>query len=415
MRAIFIAVGSEMLERNYVDTNSIYVAQKLMEKGILVDMKIIVGDDLENLGWIIKQACKRAQLVIITGGLGPTEDDLTREATANALNRELIYKEDIVEHLKMKFKKRGVKMPDINARQAFVLKGAQLLENPIGTAPGQILAEENFLLVLLPGPPHEMKAIFEQVLEDRIAPLCNFFTYTRSFKFGGITESEVDSRISEYYTKYKNPRTTILSTPGLIEVHLLGRSRKSPEEAQIVTDELAEKIKEKMNSYLITEKDISIEEYLVEELKAKNLTLSVAESCTGGDLGNRITNVPGCSQVFLGGVIAYANEIKKELLKVEEKVLLKHGAVSAAVAKEMAAGVKKLTGSDIGIAITGIAGPGGATKGKPVGLVYIHLCANDREMGIYKISPGHRQLVKTRTVNYALNLLKRYLSGQNGL
>ena len=149
MRAILIAVGSEMLERNYVDTNSIYVAQKLMEKGILVDMKIIVGDDLENLGWIIKQACKRAQLVIITGGLGPTEDDLTREATANALNRELIFKEDIVEHLKMKFKKRGVKMPEINARQAFVLKGAELLENPMGTAPGEILAEEKFLLFRL--------------------------------------------------------------------------------------------------------------------------------------------------------------------------------------------------------------------------------------------------------------------------
>jgi nicotinamide-nucleotide amidase len=409
MRAILIAVGSEMLEKDRVDTNSIYIAKELMKKGILVDMKMIVGDDMENLTWIVKKACKRTQVVIITGGLGPTEDDITREAVANAVKKELEFNEEILAGIQERFKKRGLAMPQINTRQAFVIKDSQVIPNSRGTAPGLYIDDESCRLLLLPGPPLEMQPMLDLVLEEKIAPLCNFRIYTRCFKFGNITESKLDSMISELYTKYKNPSTTILSTPGLIEVHLLGRSRKSPEEARVPTDELAEKIKEKLKDYLITEKDISIEEHILEELKSRNLTLSVAESCTGGGLGNRITNIPGSSEVFLGGVIVYSNELKMKLLGVKENTLIKHGAVSKETAKEMARGVRELTGADIGVSITGIAGPGGAAPKKPVGLVFMHLTTADTDMGLYQILPGDRQMVKTRTINYSLNLIKEYL------
>lgn len=409
MRTIFIAVGSEMLEKDRVDTNSIYIAKELMKKGILVDMKIIVGDDMENLTWIVKNACKRTQVVIITGGLGPTEDDITREAVANALKKELVFNEEILAGIQERFKKRGLDMPQINTRQAFVIKDSQVVPNPRGTAPGLYIDDESCRLLLLPGPPLEMQPMFDQVLEEKIAPLCNFHIYTRHFKFGNITESQLDSQISEFYTKYKNPKTTILSTPGLIEVHLLGRSRMSPEEARVPTDELAEKIKEKLKDHLITEKDINIEEHILEELKSRNLTLSVAESCTGGGLGNQITDIPGSSEVFLGGVIAYSNKLKMKLLGVKENTLIKHGAVSKETAKEMAHGVRELTGADISVAITGITGPGGAVPKKPIGLVFMHLTAADTDMGLYQIFPGDRKMVKTRTINYSLNLIKEYL------
>ena len=409
MRAIIIAVGSEMLEIGRIDTNSIYITEKLMERGVLVDMKMVVGDDLENLTWAIKNAHKRTNLVIITGGLGPTEDDLTREAVANALKREMEFKPELKEHIETIFRKRGIPMPEINTRQAFVVQGFEVVPNPNGTAAGQFLNEEPCRLLMLPGPPNEMKAMFDKVLEEKIAPLCHFFIYKRSFKFGGESESAVDSKIAELYVKYKNPKTTILAAPGLIEVHLLGRSKKTIEEAKTLTDELAEKIKERMKDSLVTEKDITFPEYIIEELKSKKLTLSVAESCTGGGLGHAITNVPGSSEVFLGGVIAYSNELKKKLLNVGEHTLNRHGAVSRETAKEMAEGVRLLTGSDIGISITGIAGPTGETYNKPVGLVFVHLSTKDKEIAVHQIFPGSRDIVKTRTINTALNLIRTFL------
>lgn len=409
MRAIIIAVGSEMLERHAIDSNSLHIQFKLMEKGILTDWKVVVRDDIEQLSWLVKNASKRAQVVIITGGLGPTEDDLTREAVALALKRELVFKEEIQELLTERFRRRGIPMPQINTRQAFIIEGSEILENTVGTAPGLFLVEENCRLVLLPGPPEEMKIMFEKVLTEKLAPLCNFFIYKRSFKFGGVTESGVDSLIAEVYTKYKNPKTTILASPGVIEVHLLGRSRKSIDEAQTLTDELAEKIKEIMKDHLLTEKDISIEEYIVSALKEAGKTLAVAESCTGGGLGNRITDVPGSSEVFLGGVVAYSNLLKKQLLHVKEETLINHGAVSKETAREMAHGIRLLTGADIGIGITGIAGPSGEVPGKPVGLVFMHLTSAEQDIATFQLFPGPRETIKKRAVNFSLNMIDQYL------
>lgn len=411
MRAIFIAVGSELLEKDRIDTNSLYIAKKLMEKGILMDMKMTVGDDLDHISWAVKNACKRAQLIIVTGGLGPTEDDLTREGVANALKKELIFKEKIVEEIRNIFQKRGIKMPDINTRQAFVIEGAEILENSVGTAPGQYIDDPNCKVLLLPGPPREMKPMFDRIFEKRIAPQSNYQIYTRSLKFAGITESETDTKISDLYSKYKNPKTTILASPGIIEVHLLGRSKKNHQEIIEKTDEIIEKIKKRLNEYFITEEDIPFEEFILQELRSKKLTLATAESCTGGGLGNRITNIPGSSDVFLGGIIVYSDEIKSSILGVKKDTLKKYGAVSAQTAKEMAQGVRKKTSADIGTSITGIAGPGGATKGKPVGLVFMHLSTKNYEKGIYKIFPGDRKVIKTRSENFCLNLIREYLRG----
>ncbi len=215
--------------------------------------------------------------------------------------------------------------------------------------------------------------------------------------------------ISGIYRKHRNPVTTILASPGLIEVHLLGRAKKDIEEVKVLTDEIAESIKAKMGSYLITEEDIGIGELIINEMTKRGLTISVAESCTGGGLGNILTNVPGSSEVFLGGVIPYSNELKIGILDVQEDTLKKHGAVSKYAAKEMAVNIRKMTGSDLGVSITGIAGPGGGTEKKPVGLVFMHLNAKDTDVGEYRIFPGDREVVKIRTINYCLNMIFKYL------
>jgi len=414
MRAIFIAVGSELLEMDRVDTNSIFVSLKLLEHGILTDMKFVCTDEVENLSWMIKKAVKRTQLVVISGGLGPTEDDITREAVSKALKIPLVFNEEIVDNIKNIFKKRGISMPEINSRQGFMLENAMLLENTVGSAPGQYLDTEDYKVLLLPGPPAELNPMFLKILKEKIAPLSKYFVYKRNFKFSGITESEADSIISGDYARYKNIKTTILASPGVIDLTLLGRSKKAVDEAKESVDELSEKIIKKMKDYLVTEEDILFEQFIINELKKRNLTISVAESCTGGSLGDRITSVPGSSDVFLGGIISYSNKLKNSLLNVPEELLEKKGAVSKEVAKKMAEEIRKITGSDIGISITGIAGPGGGSKYKPVGLVFMHINAENYDEGMYKIFPGNRDIIKKRSVNFSLNLIREYLKNISG-
>jgi len=413
MRAIFIAVGSELLDLDRADTNSLYVARRLREKGILMDMKVVVGDHMDNLSWIVKKACQRAQLVILSGGLGPTEDDITREAVATALKKNLVFREEIVADLESIFKRRGMAMPEINSRQAFVIEGAEVVPNPAGTAPGLYLDDGGCKVLLLPGPPNELIPVFEAIYEKYLAPASHYHIYSRTFKLTGITESETDARCADIYRKYRNPVTTILAAPGVIELHFLGRSKNSVEEARRLTDELADKVRERLQDFIFAEEDISLPEVIVAALRQRRLTLAVAESCSGGGLGHQITNVAGSSEVFLGGVIAYANSLKSAILGVGEATLKKHGAVSAATAAEMAAGARRLCQADIGLAITGIAGPGGESAGKPVGLVYMHLSAENFAKGVRQIFSGSREIVKMRSIAYALNLVREYLKEIN--
>jgi nicotinamide-nucleotide amidase len=411
MRAIFIAVGSELLDLDRVDTNSTYVARRLRGKGILTDMKVVVGDHMDNLSWIVKKACQRAQLVVLSGGLGPTEDDITREAVAAALKKELVFREEIVAELEAIFRRRGMAMPEINSRQAFVIEGAEVLPNPVGTAPGLFLDEGHCKVLLLPGPPNELVPVFEAAFEKHIAPEANYHIYSRVFKLTGVSESEADSRCADIYRKYRNPVTTILASPGVIEIHFLGRSKNSDEEARRLTDELAEKVRERLKGFIFAEADLTLPEVVVSGLKQRGLTLAVAESCTGGGLGGQVTSVPGSSEVFLGGVIAYANSVKSGILGVREETLKRHGAVSEATAAEMAAGARRLCGAAIGLSVTGIAGPGGSNEKKPVGLVYMHLSAGDFERGLRQIFTGSREVIKLRSEFYALNMVREYLSG----
>lgn len=409
MRAIFIAVGSEMLDLDRVDTNSAYVARRLRRKGILTDMKVVVGDHMDNLSWIVKKACQRAQLVVLSGGLGPTEDDITREAVATALKKELVFREEIVAGLRELFRSRGMAMPEINARQAFVIEGAEVLANPVGTAPGLFCEAGGCKVLLLPGPPNEMQPVFEAAFEKYIAPAANYHIYSRAFQLTGIGESDADSRIADVYRKYRNPVTTILASPGIIELHFLGRSKDSDQEARRLTDELAEKVRERLKDFIFAEGDANLPEVVVAMLKERGLTLAVAESCTGGGLGDQVTSVPGSSEVFRGGVIAYANSVKNGLLGVREETLKRHGAVSEATAAEMAVAVRRLCGADIGLSVTGIAGPEGGSDKKPVGLVYMHLSAAGHERGMRQIFSGSREVIKRRSEFYALNLVREYL------
>jgi len=378
-------------------------------------MKFVVGDNLDNLTWVVKKACQRAQLVVISGGLGPTEDDITREAVCTALKRKLAFNEEIVAGIRALFQRRGLAMPEINTRQAFVIEGSEILVNRVGTAPGQYLDQGNCKVLLLPGPPNELIPMFDEVFQRCIAPLSNFHIVTRVFKLAGITESETDAMVADIYTRYRNPLTTILASPGVIEIHLLGRSRDSLDEARQVTDELAGKIRDKIKDFLFAESDVSLEEIIVHGLRHQGgLTLAVAESCSGGGLANLITNVPGSSDVFRGGVIAYANELKTKLLGVGEESLRRYGAVSETVAREMAEGVRRVCGSAIGLAVTGIAGPGGGSDQKPVGLVYIHLHAENFDRGVHQIFSGNREIVKRRSAYYALNVVREYLKKLGG-
>jgi len=410
MRAIFIAVGSELLDLDRIDTNSILAARMLRERGVLLDMKLVVGDTLDHIAWAIKKACQRAQVVIVSGGLGPTDDDLTREAVSTALGRELVYREETTERIRQVFRQRGIPMPDINQRQAFFIDGAEELENKVGTAPGQFIDLEHCKLFLLPGPPVELEPMLTAAIEKYVAPEAHFFIYQRRFKLAGITESEADARMAPLYRRYRNPQTTILAAPGGIELHLLGRSKNTVDEAKQLTDELADKIAAEMAGYIFTQGDETLEQVVMRELLAQGRTVAVAESCTGGLLGGRLTAVPGSSQGFLGGVIAYADEVKRDVLGVPAELLEKHGAVSAQVAKAMAHGVRRLTGAGIGVAITGVAGPGGGTSDKPVGRVYFHLSDGDREVPFSVLLGGTRELIRARTVTSALDQLRRFLA-----
>jgi nicotinamide-nucleotide amidase len=412
MRAIFIAVGSEMLDQDRLDTNSLYVARKLREKGILTDMKVVVGDNRDYLSWILRKALGRSQLVIVSGGLGPTDDDVTREAAAVAVKRELVYREELLVPIRELFRRRGVVMPEINTRQAFIVDGAEVIPNPVGTAPGQYVELEGTRLLLLPGVPFELKPMFDAVLDLRLASLCSHHVYQRSLMLAGITESEADSRISDLNVRSDLVQTTILASPGRIELHLLGRSRLAVDEVQRAVDERVEELRRRLADHVFAEGDVTLEEIVVSGLRRRRLTLAVAESCSGGLLGDRLTSVPGASEVFRGGVIAYDNALKATLLGVPAEVLEAHGAVSGETAAEMACGARRATGADIGLALTGIAGPGGATPRKPVGLVFAHLSAEGVETGLYRTFGGDRQTVKLRAVYLALQLAWEHLKNR---
>src|SRR5215475_6560637 len=391
LNAEIIAIGSEMLTPFRLDTNSLWLTERLNAMGVEVKLKTVVGDDEARLEETVRDAMKRSEIVVATGGLGPTEDDSTRKIFARVLKRHLILEDAILEKIRARFARRNIPMPEINARQALIISGAQILENGNGTAPGMLITEGKCTVVLLPGPPREMKPIFDAlvapVLKQRAGDM---LIVRRTLSIFGLGESAVDELAAPVYTKYRNHSTTILFKDGQIELHLTAQARKESEAVKLL-DDLAGQL----------------DEVVGQSLKLRGYTLATAESCTGGLVAGRITDVPGSSEYFIEGVVSYSNEAKIDLLGVPKEWIETHGAVSEQVAGAMAEGIRKRAGSTFGIGVTGVAGPGGGCTEKPVGLVYIALADGSQTTTRKFIFPGDRQFIRTLSVNAALDMVRR--------
>jgi nicotinamide-nucleotide amidase len=407
MDAEIIAVGSELLTPFRQDTNSLYLTGKLNSLGIEVRFKSIVGDDRERLGACVRLAISRSELVILSGGLGPTEDDLNREVVAEVLDRPLREVAEIRRSIEERWARLGRPMPANNLRQTLVPEGAEWLANERGTAPGLWIEQRGCILVLLPGPPWELEAMFEAACVPRLAARSSGRRLrTRIYKVVGLPESEVDRRIAPAYQQYKNPETTILSVAGTIEVHLRAHGA-SEAEADKLLAELGDKIELALGDHIFSTGGESLEEVVGMYLVMKQKTVAVAESCTGGLVAERLTRVPGSSNFFLGGVVAYSNDLKTRLVGVPAELIAVEGAVSKPVAQALAEGVRRRTGASIGVSISGVAGPGGGTMEKPVGLVFIAL-SDDRSTEVRRFQfPGDRERVRTWASVAALEMIRR--------
>jgi nicotinamide-nucleotide amidase len=411
MRAEILAVGSELLTPLRSDTNALYLTARLLEVGIDTGARVTVADDAGLLESAFRTALSRADIVIATGGLGPTEDDLTREAAAAALGRPVHRSPFLVEELKARFARFGRVMAAVNEKQADVIDGGVVLPNPRGTAPGQRVEGDGRLLVLLPGPPHEMQPMFE----EQVLPLLRERAGGRALrmrilKIAAMGESDVEQIVAPIYKTFTNPRTTILGGPGQVELHLTGEGA-SPAEAEARVEELASRIRASLSGRIYSEDGRELPEVVGSLLEDRHLTLAAAESCTGGLLTARLTERPGSSFYVDRAWVTYANRAKVEDLGIDAALLERHGAVSEEVARAMATAARAKAGVDIGVAITGIAGPGGGTPDKPVGLVFIGLsgAAGDRVRRVH--FPSDRDRVRFQSTQSALEMIRRGLLG----
>jgi nicotinamide-nucleotide amidase len=411
VNAEIIAVGSELLTPFRQDTNSLYLTEKLNELGVDVIFKTIVGDNGEHLTAAARLALSRADIILFSGGLGPTEDDLTRESVAAALGLSIRRDSDILAHLEQRFAERGYTLTKNNLKQADVIVGATALANPQGTAPGQWISGKyegrERIVVLLPGPPHELKAVFEQHCVERLrAKLPKRVIVTRVLKITGLGESACDARVAPIYKRYADVETTILAGAGEIQLHL---KIHAPflHSAQVTLDELVGELEEELGDLVFSDNGDSLEQIVGYYLQMRNATLAVAESCTGGLVAERITSVSGSSRYFLGGAIVYSNELKIAFADVPAALIDKHGAVSREVAIALAEGIRKRCGSTFGLGITGVAGPMGGTAEKPVGLVFHALASEQGTEVIERKFPGDRERVRRFASQNALDMVRR--------
>jgi nicotinamide-nucleotide amidase len=413
MNAEIIACGSEMLTPNRVDTNSLYLTSELNNIGVEVVAKSVIGDDRERLAGAIRRALSNAPILIVSGGLGPTEDDVTREAVALALDRKLAFSTEIAEWLERRFAQANRKMAEINKRQAFVVEGAAILPNDRGTAPGQWIEDSGAVVMLLPGPPHELQAMFERRCLPRLKRMAPPMAIrTLCLRVAGMGESDLDQLIAPVYKKYSNPVTTILAANGEIQVHLRARCA-TVAEADALLVEVGGPIDLLLGDRIYSRNGDPLEVVVGGLLRQNRATVSVAESCTGGMLGERITSVPGSSGYFLGGLITYSNEMKTELLGVSPETLDRFGAVSRETAEAMAKGARRRTGSDYALSVTGLAGPAAPAGAKtaPVGTVYVGIADAAGVDVAQRVFLGDRQRIRTFTIPFALDLLRRRLLG----
>lgn len=414
MRACIIAVGTEMLTPLRVDTNSLFITERLNEVGIDVRLKFVVGDDVEELAELVRAALAWADVIAITGGLGPTEDDITRAAMARVLDLPFTVDETIVERIRERFSRRGLTMPEINRRQAMVPHGATVLPNPNGTAPGLWLEHGRTAIVLLPGPPREMKPIFDAVVGERLAPRTSGAgLFRRVLRITGRTESDVDAHAQPIYGKWTSQpvpiTTTILAVLGQIELHLTAHAAGRTEADAALNGAVAE-LRDGLGDSIYSVDGRPLEAVVGDLLRSKGFTIAVAESCTGGLLASRLTDVAGSSDYVDRGVVCYSNRAKTEALGIADALIAEHGAVSEPVARAMAEAIRRQANATVGVGITGIAGPGGGTPQKPVGTVAIAVVADsDARVRTHQFVGGRDQ-VKFQATQAALNMLRVMLN-----
>jgi len=413
MNAEIIAVGSELLTPFRQDTNSLYLTEQLNRLGVEVIFKTIVGDSLKHLVQAASFALSRADIVIFIGGLGPTEDDLTRVAVAETLGLTLRRDPEIVAGIEQRFAARGWKMSPNNAKQGDVITGATVLPNANGTAPGQWISGKyegsEKIIVLLPGPPHEFKALFEEQCWDRLqAKLPPQFIATRELKITGLGESHCDARVAPIYKRFVDVQTTILAGAGEIQLHLKTRG-VSRDAAQQRVDELVTQIEEELGDYVFSDNGDSMEQIVGYYLQMRNASLAIAESCTGGLVGQRISSVSGSSRYFVGGAIVYSNQLKTAMAGVPAELIENHGAVSGEVARALAEGIRTRCGATFGLGVTGVAGPNGGTPEKPVGLVYHALASDTGTEVVERKFPGDRKRIRWFASQQALDMVRRKL------
>lgn len=412
MNAEIIAVGSEMLTPERVDTNSLYLTAELNNLGVEVVTKCVIGDDRERLAEAVRRAVSQSQILILSGGLGPTEDDLTREAVAQALGRKLVFHQDLADGLERRFAQLKRKMAEINKRQAFVIEGADALPNDRGTAPGQWVEESGVFVMLLPGPPHELKAMFERQCLPRLKRVVPpLVIRTAFFRVAGMAESDLDQLIAPVYTKFTNPVTTILAAAGDLQIHLRARCA-SAAEADALLAEVAGPIDVLLGDRLYSRNGDPLDVVVGQMLRGLHATVSVAESATGGMLGERFTSAPGSSDYFVGGFITYTREMKVELLGVPPEILEQFGAVSKETAEAMAAGARRRTGSSYALSVTGLAGPDAGGESVPVGTMFVGLADAAGVLSVHRQYIGDRTRIRTFTCQLALDLLRRRISGR---
>jgi nicotinamide-nucleotide amidase len=408
MKAEIIAVGSELLTPDRVDTNSLFLTAQLNRLGIEVTRKAVVGDELAALRDAFGEAAKRVQLVIASGGLGPTEDDRTREAVADLLGRKLAQNAAVMKKIETRFRQLGRTMSEVNKRQAMVPEGAAVLENDRGTAPGLWLESDGRIVVLLPGPPHELKAMFRTQVEPRLARLsAGVRLVSRELRVAGMGESDVDQRIAPIYTRHSEVQTTILAAPGEIQVHLRAWTVDTAA-AEVLLQQIQESIVLALGEAVFTTAGESMEEVVARALTRNQATIATAESCTGGLLAERLTRISGSSAYFLGGVVSYSNALKSAWVDVPAEIIEARGAVSAEVAVALADGIRRRTGATLGVGVTGVAGPTGGSPEKPVGTVHVAIAhaSGSKERSVRY--PGERDRIRWQASQTALDLVRRY-------
>ncbi len=408
MKAEIISIGTEILLGQILNTNQQWLSRQLAALGIDVYYHSTVGDNPQRLIQAIRQGLERSDIVITTGGLGPTVDDITLEAIARALSKKLIFNQSVLKQIRVHFGRQCIRMPRENVRQAHIPEGAIILKNEVGTAPGFIVEEDLKIFIALPGPPRELNPMFEHCTVPYLKKKIRspFIIKTRTINITGLPESVVDSKVKDILHSPPPVTVGIFSHPSLIELKVTAKA-KNEKEAKALIDKIDKKISARLKDYIFGRDDETLEEVVGRLLTRSRKTLAIAESCTGGLISSRITDVPGSSKYFKRGGIAYSDEVKVSTLKVPPQLLKRYGAVSQQVATQMAKNIREIVGTDYGLGVTGIAGPSGGTRSKPVGLVYIAVSGLKKTICRKFNFTGERKIIKFKTSQAALDLLRR--------